>query len=255
MNKLCKTMKYEWQDTQILLQSVPSLTMVLFVISVVLMNLLANKEMLNFGWIALDCGFLLSWISFLSMDMLTKRFGAKASIKLSFIAIIINLGMSIILFAVSKIPGNWGEFYSTNDVNVNAALNSTFGGTWYVVLGSMTAFAVASIVNALINEGIGKLMKNSATFRVFAVRSYVSTAIGQFVDNMLFALIVSHTFFGWSMFQVFTCSLAGALMELLSEVIFSPLGYRAAARWDRDGVGSLYIKWSKANKKHKGVTV
>lgn len=236
-----ETIKDEIKDTKVLLRSTPSLVMVFFVLSVVLMNLLANKELLNIGWIALDCGFVVSWISFLAMDMLTKRFGAKAAIKLSIIAIFINLGFSILLFLISCVPGNWGEFYTYGDNVVNNVLDSTIGGTWYVVLGSMTAFAVASITNALINSGIGKLTK-SKSFRAFALRSYVSTAVGQFVDNMIFALLVSHVFFGWSLFQVFTCSLAGAAMELLSEVIFSPIGYRVCKKWERDSVGEDYIK-------------
>lgn len=230
----------ELEDTKILLRSVPSIVMVFFVISVVLMNLLANKELLNYGWIALDCGFVVSWISFLAMDMLTKRFGPKAAIKLSIIAILVNLAFSILLFLISCIPGNWGQFYTYDTPVVNNVLDATIGGTWYVVLGSMTAFGVASAVNAIINAGIGKLV-DSKSFAAFALRSYVSTGIGQFIDNLIFALLVSHVFFGWTMFQVFTCSVAGALMELLSEVIFSPIGYQACRRWEAEEVGQQYI--------------
>ena len=62
MNKL----KQSISNYTLLLRSVPSLVMVMFVVSVVLMNLLANKEIgLNLDWLALDCGFTLSWLSFL----------------------------------------------------------------------------------------------------------------------------------------------------------------------------------------------
>ena len=54
--------------------------MICMVISCIGMNLFAGKELLNVKYLALDCGFLLSWMSFLCMDMLTKRFGAKAAI-------------------------------------------------------------------------------------------------------------------------------------------------------------------------------
>lgn len=94
-----------------------------------------------------------------------------------------------------------------------------------MILGSTVAFVVAAIVNAVINVGIGKLMKSN-NFRTFAIRSYVSTALGQFIDNLIFASMVSYIFFGWSITQVFLCSLTGALMELISEVIFSPIGFK-----------------------------
>lgn len=240
---LIKTIRREAEDTKILLKNVPAMTMVLFVISVVLMNLLANKELLNIGWIALDCGFMLSWLSFLAMDMLTKRFGPKASIKLSLLAVVVNLAFSAMLYIISLIPGNWGEFYTYNDMIVNEVLDSTLGGTWYIVLGSMTAFATASIVNAIVNNAVGKLTE-SRSFSAFAVRSYISTAIGQFVDNLIFALLVSHVFFGWTMTQVVTCSIAGALMELLSEVIFSPIGYKVSKKWEAENIGQEYIEYS-----------
>lgn len=250
IGKLFNTIKSEVKDYTILLRSVPCGVMVFFVMSVVLMNLFANKELLNYGWIALDCGFCISWISFLCMDMLTKRFGAKAAIKLSMFAVGVNLVASLVFWSISLIPGNWGAFYTYENGIVNDALNSTIGGTWYVVFGSMVAFAIASIVNAIINSSIGKLSKSNS-FAAFAARSYISTAFGQFVDNLIFALLVSHVFFGWTIFQVITCSIAGAVLELLSEVIFSPVGYRVSKRWEADKVGQQYIH----SLTHEGVQI
>ena len=58
----------------------------------------------------------------------------------------------------------------------------------------------------------------------------MSTFIGQFVDNLLFALIVSKVFFGWTLLQCFTCAVTGAVAELVFEIVFSPLGYRISKR-------------------------
>ena len=169
-NKIKRIMTREWGNYKLLMRNIPALVMIFFVMSVVLMNLFANKELINFGWIALDCGFCLSWLSFLCMDMMTKRFGAKASIEISLTAVGINLIASLFFWLISLVPGNWGAFYTYEDTTVNEVLNSTIGGTWYVVLGSMTAFAVASIVNAVLNKGIGKLTKSNS-FGAFALRS------------------------------------------------------------------------------------
>ena len=138
MNKLSATVTKEIKEFRLLLRNVPSLVMVLFAVSVILMNLLANKE-INTGvsWLALDCGLTMSWLSFLCMDMLTKRFGAKASIRLSLLAVGMNLFVCLMLFLVSKIPGNWGEFYTFENDIVNQGLNNTIGGTWYVLLCSL----------------------------------------------------------------------------------------------------------------------
>lgn len=137
-----------------------------------------------------------------------------------------------------------GVFYNFNDSIANDAVNGVFGGTWYVLVGSMTAFIVSAIVNAIINDGIGKLIKKKNFFE-YAMRSYVSTAIGQFVDNFVFATIVSKVFFGWTWTQVVFCSIAGAAAELLSEVVFSPVGFKVCKRWEKEEVGKEYIDFTK----------
>lgn len=242
MNKVLGKVRKEWKDTVLLLRSVPSMLMVFFCVSVIMMNLLANKEFsTGIEWLALDCGFTISWLSFLCMDMLTKRFGPKAAIKLSLVAMGVNLFVCGMLKIVSMAPGNWGEFYTFGEESVNLALNNTFGGTWYVLFGSTVAFVVSSIVNAILNYGIGKMIKKK-DFKEYAARSYISTMIAQFVDNLIFALIVSVTFFGWNMVQVITCSITGCLVELLCEVIFSPIGYKVCKRWEDENVGAAYIK-------------
>ena len=71
-NNLKSKIKSECRNWKLLLQAVPSGVMAMFAVSVILMNLLANKE-INTGlsWLALDCGITVSWLSFLCMDMLT----------------------------------------------------------------------------------------------------------------------------------------------------------------------------------------
>lgn len=244
-----KFIKNQIDDYKLLLRSVPSLFVSLYVVSVILMNLMANKS-INTGltWLALDCGFTVSWMSFLTMDTITKRFGPKAATKLSIMAVGVNLLCCAIMFGISKIPGNWGEYYTFNNDIANKALNNTFGGSWYVVFGSMLAFLTSAIVNNFLNSSIGKKLKNN-NFMSYAVRSYVSTAVGQFVDNFVFALVVSHVLFGWNMTQVVFCSLAGMVVELLCEVVFSPFGYRVVKQWEFDRVGQVYI-----DKHAKGVS-
>lgn len=247
--KVRKAITTEVAEYKVLLRSVPSVVMALFVVSVILMNLLANKEIYTgVSWLALDCGLLVSWLSFLSMDMLTKRFGAKASVKLSITASAINLLVCLILFGVSKIPGNWAEYYTYENEIINNSLDATIGGTWYILLGSTIAFLIAAVCNSTINAGIGKLFKDNSNFTAYAVRSYVSTFVGQFVDNLVFSLIVSHVFFGWTLLQCVTSSLTGCIVELICEIVFTPIGYRVSKQWEQLNVGKEYIDCIGGNK-------
>ena len=219
-----------------LIKDVPPVIVTLLVLSVVGMNLLANKS-INTGvsWLALDCGILFSWLTFLSMDVLTRCFGPKAATLLSMTALALNLMMAGIFFLASRIPGVWGEsFVDGSEAVINTALDGTFGGTWFIILGSSVAFAVSAVLNNYLNHWIGSRLKNKESFGAFAARSYISTFAAQFTDNLVFALLVSRIFFGWTMVQCVTCALTGAVLELAFEVFFSPLGYRMARNVLRD---------------------
>ncbi len=249
MKQKIKQFFYEFT---LLLRSVPPLTFAVFILAVFAMNLLANKSLnLNLEWLALDCGIIVSWAVFLCMDVLTKRFGPQAATTLSLVAVGINLISCLILYLASLIPGTWGAFYDFGEIpEINSALDGTFGGTWYVVIGSTAAFVVSAIINNFSNWGIGKIFrKNPNGFGAYACRTYLSTAVGQFADNLLFALIVSHVFFGWTFLQCFTCAATGMVAELLCEIIFSPLGYKICSNWEKNGMGKAYLDYisSKSN--------
>ena len=225
-------MNRAFSEFRSLLQTVPPVLITLMVLSVVGMNLLANKS-INTGldWLALDCGIIFSWLIFLTMDILTHCYGPRAATMMSVAALILNLFMALMFFLASLIPGVWGEsFVEGSEAVINTALDNTFAGTWYIIFGSSVAFICSAFINNFLNYGIGKLLKKEGGFGAFALRSYVSTFIGQFADNLIFALIVSRVFFGWTWLQCFTCALTGAVMELLFEIVFSPAGYRLSRR-------------------------
>jgi uncharacterized PurR-regulated membrane protein YhhQ (DUF165 family) len=225
-------MKKTVSEFREMLKTVPPLLLTLTVLSIVGMNLLANKSIhTGLDWLALDCGIVLSWLTFLTMDILTHCYGPRAATLFSVFALLLNLFMAGIFFLASRIPGVWGEsFVEGSEAVINTALDNTFSGTWFIILGSSVAFISSSFVNNFLNYGIGKLLKKREGFGRFALRSYVSTFVGQFVDNLVFALLVSRIFFGWTTLQCFTCALTGAVCELLFEVVFSPFGYRIAKR-------------------------
>ena len=237
---LKQSIKKEWHEFCVLMRNVPSLVVLLFIMSVFVMNLLANKSIdIPWDWLALDCGILVSWFAFFTMDILTKHFGPKAATQITILAIVVNLFFCLLLFLGSLIPGMWGEsFVDGSEDLLNNALNATFGGTWYVVLGSTVAFLASAIVNIFSNFGIGKLFKkNPDGIVAYILRTYISTAIGQFIDNLTFALIVSHFFFGWTLLQCVTCAAAGMVAELLCEVIFLYPGFAITRHWKKTNVG------------------
>lgn len=227
---------------QILLRSIPATVVTLFVVSVVCMNLLANKTLLQLDWIALDGGILISWLSFMCMDIITKHFGPKASNRISILAAMINLLTCLIFFVASAIPSNAGDY---------SAFDGIFGGTWFILLGSTLAFLFSAVINNTLNWLIGRSFRRDPDGKLaFAARTYISTFIGQFLDNFIFSIIVFMFFapvfwdgFHWTLIQCAMCALTGAVAELIMEIAFSPIGYRITKRWKADSVGKEYLDY------------
>ena len=235
-----RKIRREWKEFTVLSASIPATVVTLFVVSVITMNLLANKTLFQNDWIALDGGILISWLSFMCMDIITKHFGPKASNTISILAAAINLLTCLIFIIASRISSNAGDF---------SAFDSIFGGTWFILMGSTIAFLSSAVINNMLNFLIGRMFKRNPDGKMaYAMRTYISTFIGQFLDNFIFSIIVfvicAPIFwngFHWTVLQCATCALTGAIAELVMEILFSPIGYRITLKWRRENVGKRYL--------------
>lgn len=220
-----------------LLRSIPSSVTALFIFAVVTMNLLSRITLLSLPWLALNAGILISWLSFLLLDIVTKHFGAKAANMLSIVAIAVNLLCSFICVVISRV---WDY----------PALDMVVGGQWSILLASTVAYIISALTNNYTNVFIGKKFVNDPDGKTaFAVRSFVSTFLSQILDNYIFvflAFVMLPNIPGafqvrWTLQQCIGCSVSCAVLELISEMIFSPLGYRIVNRWKAENVGKEYI--------------
>ena len=232
------------EDYKVLLRNVPALVTVAFVCGTIAMNLMASKIILNAWNVAITGGFILSWLPFLCMDTTAKRFGARAAIMLNILSAVGNV-LFVILFAiVAAIPTEtpYAEF------------NYIYGSVWFIVVASTVAFVISGIVNSLLNSAIGKLFKNKTSVAEFSARSFISTFVGQAVDNFLFIWLLygvfAPIFWGTDPIPILTCvgtAIVGGLFELLAEVVLSPVGYKIVKNWESDKVGQEYVDLHVAN--------
>lgn len=234
--------KRERRENTLLLKSIPATVVSLFVVSVICMNLLANKTLVQTSWIALDGGILISWLSFMCMDMITKHFGPKASNRISILAVGVNLLTCLIFFVASAIPSTADDY---------SAFDGIFGGTWFILISSTVAFLLSAMINNSLNWAVGRAFrKNPEGKAAYAARTYISTFMGQFCDNFIFSVMVFMFFapiywdgFSWTLIQCAMCALTGAVAELVMEILFSPIGYRITKKWKAESVGKAYLDY------------
>lgn len=241
-----KKAKQIFKESVLLLRSIPSPVVALFVTSVITMNILANKTLVQNDIIAIDGGILVSWLSFLCMDIVTKHFGPRASTRMSIFAMAVNLLACLIFFIVSIIP-------TSTDYS---AFNTIIGGTWFILLSSTIAFLSSAIINNVLNFSIGKMFSRNPDGKLaYVSRCYISTFIAQFADNLIFSILTFMVFapifwdgFHWTFIQCVMCSILGASLELLFEVVFSPIGYAICKNWKKNEIGKSYFEYMEVSR-------
>lgn len=227
----------EVQETKVLFRCIPIVPVIIFIVSVIAMNLMASKLIVNTSWLSLDAGIVVSWISFLTMDMLVKRFGPRAAIKVNLLAVFVNIIVMLLFTAAAFIPGDW----ALNDYST--------GINWWIIGASTAAFIVSGVVNSILAWAIRKMFKkNQNGVACYITSSYISTMVGQFVDNLVFAFIFTFWFGGLTVLAMFMFAVTGAVVELICEIIFSPIGYRVSENWRKQDIGKEYIELVQFNK-------
>lgn len=225
-------------DYKMLLRNVPAFVTAVFIMGTFLMNASAAKVLFNVGLVAGTGGIILSWLPFLCMDVVSKYFGARASILLNILSSAFNILATLFLALVAAIPTE--QDYT--------AFNSVYSAVWFIVLSSNLAFILSGVVNSLLNVSIGKLFKNRTSRIEFLTRSAISTFIGQVVDNFIFMWLLYGIFapmyWGMEPMSIWTClgtGILGGLLELVCELILTPAGYKIVKNWERDKIGQEYL--------------
>ena len=234
MTKLTKWIKKDLNETKVLFRCLPALPFAILCVALVAMNFLANKGIVATSWISIDAGIVVSWVSFLAGDTLVKRFGPKAAIKINVTAICVQLVCIMLLTAGALIP--WADPSTAME-----GFDSIFGAAMWPLAAGTAAFVIAITFDSFISKFVLTRFRNRTTFKAYATASYVSTFVGQFLDNLLFALFFSVWQPWCDPSSIWMMALAGAVVELICQAVFSPAGYKIASNWRKNGVGNEYI--------------
>lgn len=193
-----------------------SLFMATYCVFTVVQNLFEMKTLGTTEFAFGGGGAILSWATFMIMDICTELFGKKDTMTVYTFAGILNLVIVCLAQIVIKIPGTYPE--------QNMAFELIFSNGIRTALASFIAFWVGNFVN--MNIMIDMKSKTPQSDLWFFARAVASTIVGQFVDNMVFATLafapVGISVFEMRWIDIITSVLFGTCVETIIESCFVP---------------------------------
>ena len=191
--------------------------MAVYAVFTVVQNLFEMKTLGTPAFAFAGGGILLSWATFMIMDITTELFGKKETMKIYTFAGLLNLFIVVLSQVVILIPGVYPE--------QNAAFAQIFSNGVRTALSSFAAFWFGNFVNMQIMIKLKSKANSNSKFLLF-IRAVVSTIFGQFVDNLLFATLafapIGLSLFETSWTAILTTSSFGTFMETIIESCFVP---------------------------------
>ena len=163
-------------------------------------------------------GIMLSWATFMLMDISTEIYGKKDTMRIYTFAGLTNLLIVILAQVVIAFPGVYPE--------QNEAFVRIFSNGIRTVLASFAAFWMGNFVNMNIMIKMKGTDKSGSKFMLF-LRALVSTILGQFVDNAFFATLafapIGISVFEMAWRDILTSSAFGTFMETIIETVWMPI--------------------------------
>lgn len=179
----------------------------------------AQVDLPILGTVVFGAGVLFFPISYLFGDILTEVYGYahdRRAVWCGFGALAFAAMMSQVVIHLHPAPGEYNE-------NLQKGLESVFGNTWRIVIGSMIAFWAGSLTNSFV---LAK-MKIYTNGKYLWMRMIGSTAVGELVDSSLFYMLAFYAI--WPTEQVIAVAIAQYFMKTGWEVLATPLTYKVVA--------------------------
>lgn len=205
---------------------------VIYVAVAVTMNIFCMKA-LSFGTSVIICdgGLLISWLVFLTSNVIVEVWDERTAVFLSTVAAIVSFVLMVIGRLIVFIP-TLPEYAEQEH-----AFALIFSNGPRTIFASVTAFWVGNLVNAhiiyRIKQALEKRHRDNGV--KFFGRAAFSTLVGQFVDNILFMALafapIGLSVYEMSWFDIMTAVLSGTILELVVESCFMPFITMPLTRW------------------------
>ena len=179
----------------------------------------ATIELPLLGATSFSAGVLFFPVSYIFGDILTEVYGYGRDRRVVWAGFGALAFASFMAWVVVSLPPAGSEFMKA----YQASLESVFGNSWRIALGSMIAFWCGSFSNSYV---LAK-MKIWSKGKWLWTRTIGSTLVGELVDSALFYFIA---FYGiWASADVIKIAIAQYVLKSAWEIVMTPVTYRVVA--------------------------
>lgn len=150
---------------------------VLFVVSLLISNIITNKQILLPFGITMTGAIFIFPITYILSDLFSEVYGYRWSRISCYLAFAANLLMVLMFELVisTKAPAHWGN---------QEAFQVVLGSTPRVLVASLLAFLLGDLANDLVFRKLKKA--HADDHRAFGFRAIVSSFIGELIDSLVF---------------------------------------------------------------------
>lgn len=188
---------------------------------------------INLGGFILDfnltAGAIIWPVVFITTDVINEYFGKKGVRKISFLTAFLIVYIFIIIYMVTKlVPASfWIDLNSKdnegNTFNINYAFQTIFRQGLGIIIGSLTAFLIAQLLDVFIFQRL-RLITGK---KMIWLRATGSTLVSQLIDSFVVLGIAFYIFGNWSLMQILAVGIINYIYKFVVAILLTPLLYLA----------------------------
>ncbi len=185
----------------------------------------------TFGY-SLSAGALLWPVVFITSDIINEYFGRPGVQRISYLTAVFIAYSFIIIYAATKLaPAQFWLDVNSDPAgfNIDVAFGKIFRQGMGIIIGSITAFLVAQLLDATVFQYLRRLTGS----RMIWLRATGSTLISQLIDSYVVLFVAFYVFGPWTMDQILTVGFNNYTYKFIVAVVLTPLLYLAHYLIDR----------------------
>ncbi|MGA0555358.1 queuosine precursor transporter [Larkinella sp. VNQ87] len=166
---------------------------------------------------------------FITSDIINEYYGVKGVRQISYVTAGFIAYSFIIIYFVTTLPPAqfWLDVNATdavgNKVNINNAFAMIFRQGLGIIIGSITAFLVAQLLDATVFQSLKRITGS----RKIWLRATGSTLVSQLIDSFVVLTIAFYVFGNWPFSQVIAVAIVNYIYKFVVAVALTPVLYLA----------------------------